>query len=54
MLKEYPEVAYFRNDGKYSPVISNGKIIPIEVEKSDGDLPILRKLSRIKKNSKST
>ncbi|MDT2613711.1 cell division protein FtsQ/DivIB [Enterococcus dongliensis] len=40
-IKEYPEIAYLESDGKYSPIISNGKIIPIEVEKSEGDLPIL-------------
>ncbi|WP_376717059.1 cell division protein FtsQ/DivIB [Enterococcus pseudoavium] len=40
-VKEYPEVAYIESNGKYSPVISTGEIIPIEVEKSDGNLPIL-------------
>lgn len=48
-VKEYPEVAYLENDGKYSPVISNGKIIPIEVEKSDGDLPILESFTGSKR-----
>ncbi|WP_376715439.1 cell division protein FtsQ/DivIB [Enterococcus xiangfangensis] len=40
-IKEYPEIAYLESNGKYSPIISNGNIIPVEVEKSEGDLPIL-------------
>lgn len=48
-IKEYPEVAYLESNGKYSPVISNGKIIPIEVEKSDGELPILENFTGSKR-----
>ncbi|WP_379945722.1 cell division protein FtsQ/DivIB [Enterococcus devriesei] len=48
-VKEYPEVAYIDNDGKYSPVISNGKIIPIEVAKGNGDLPILESFTSSKR-----
>lgn len=48
-VKEYPEVAYLESDGKYSPVISNGKIIPIEVEKSNGELPILESFTGSKR-----
>ena len=48
-VKEYPEVAYLESDGKYSPVISNGKIIPVEVEKSDGELPILENFTGSKR-----
>lgn len=48
-VKEYPEVAYLESNGKYSPVISNGKIIPIEVEKSDGELPILESFTGSKR-----
>ena len=48
-VKEYPEVAYLENNGKYSPVISNGKIIPIDVEKSNGDLPILESFTGSKR-----
>ncbi|MGG5368523.1 cell division protein FtsQ/DivIB [Enterococcus sp. AZ196] len=48
-VKEYPEVAYLESNGKYSPVISNGKIIPIEVEKSDGELPILENFTGSKR-----
>lgn len=48
-IKEYPEVAYLESDGKYSPVISNGKIIPMEVEKTEGDLPILESFTGSKR-----
>ncbi|BBM17463.1 cell division protein DivIB [Enterococcus avium] len=48
-IKEYPEVAYLESDGKYSPVISNGKIIPIEVPKNNGDLPILESFTGSKR-----
>lgn len=48
-VKEYPEVAYIDNNGKYSPVISNGKIIPVEVSKENGDLPILESFTSSKK-----
>lgn len=48
-VKEYPEVAYLESNGKYSPVISNGKIIPVEVEKSNGELPILESFTSSKR-----
>lgn len=48
-IKEYPEVAYLESNGKYSPVIANGKIIPVEVEKSDGELPILESFTGSKR-----
>lgn len=48
-VKEYPEVAYLESNGKYSPVISSGKIIPIEVEKSNGELPILESFTGSKR-----
>ncbi len=48
-VKEFPEVAYLESNGKYSPVISNGKIIPVEVEKSNGDLPILESFTGSKR-----
>lgn len=48
-IKEYAEVAYLESNGKYSPVISSGKVIPIEVEKSDGSLPILESFTSSKR-----
>jgi len=48
-IKEYAEVAYLESNGKYSPVISSGKVIPIEVEKSDGSLPILESFTNSKR-----
>ncbi|OJG46792.1 hypothetical protein RV04_GL000039 [Enterococcus hermanniensis] len=48
-IKEYAEVAYLESNGKYSPVISSGKVIPIEVEKSNGNLPILESFTSSKR-----
>lgn len=48
-IKEYPEVAYLESNGNYSPVISNGKVVPIKVEKSNGELPILESFTNSKR-----
>ncbi|GCF93966.1 cell division protein DivIB [Enterococcus florum] len=40
-VKEYHEVAYLEHDDKYSPVLPNGKIIPLNMDQAKGGLPIL-------------
>ncbi|EOH87828.1 cell division protein FtsQ/DivIB [Enterococcus pallens] len=40
-VKEYKEVAYLGHDNEYSPVLANGTVIPMNVEKPQGTLPIL-------------
>lgn len=40
-VTEYKEVAFLEHNGKYSPIIENGQIMPVDQKKATGDLPIL-------------
>ncbi|MGM0215576.1 cell division protein FtsQ/DivIB [Enterococcus sp. AZ109] len=40
-VKEYEEVAYLEHDNQYSPILANGRVIPTNIEKAQGSLPIL-------------
>lgn len=40
-VKEYKEVAYLEHDKEYSPILANGRVIPTNVENTQGSLPIL-------------
>lgn len=40
-VKEYKEIAYIGHNNEYSPVLANGTVIPTNIEKPQGTLPIL-------------
>lgn len=40
-VNEYEEVAFLEHNGAYSPIIANGKVMPVDQKKATGDLPIL-------------